>query len=155
RAAELEGPESLWRPVVCVGLGAGLYFSGEFEHADPWLEEAAELGPSCGQWLITSAALAYRSLVLGELGQAEEQARLADEVMELTRELDSEELDGETFVAAGAALAAGGRPEEALPQLGRGVAFLRLRNHPRPLADALLRQVEVLRAMGRRDAATK
>ena len=43
RAAELEGPTSPWRSLVCCSLGVCLYFSGQFDEADRWLAEATEL----------------------------------------------------------------------------------------------------------------
>lgn len=155
RAAELEGPDSLWRPVVGCALGLGLYYSGELEEADRWLAEAADLAPWRGRWLIAVVSAATRSLVAGELRRVEEQTVLADEALKLARELGSEDVEGEAFVASGAALGARGKVEEALPLFERGVAVLRYRGYPRALADGLLRQAEVLRATDRSDAATE
>jgi LuxR family maltose regulon positive regulatory protein len=42
RAAELEGPTSPWRALICVAGGWCLYFLGEFLEADQWLAEATE-----------------------------------------------------------------------------------------------------------------
>src|SRR5262249_26779937 len=61
RAAELEGPETPWRPVVCGALALGLYFSGDFEEAYMWALEAAELAQSRERWWIAAGALAYCS----------------------------------------------------------------------------------------------
>jgi hypothetical protein len=51
RAADLEGPGSSWRPVVCWTVAMGLYFRGEFGEADRWFAESAAQAPGSGQWL--------------------------------------------------------------------------------------------------------
>ena len=51
-------------------------------------------------------------------------------------------------LALGVSLAARGRPEEALPLIERGVAFSRTFGQPIQLANALLSQAPVLRALG-------
>jgi LuxR family maltose regulon positive regulatory protein len=153
RAAELEGHGSAWRPAVCLALGAGLYYTGDFEEADGWLAESAELATTREQWLIAACALALGSLVAGELGRVDEQALLADQAMQLARERGAEE--GEVFVAVGASLAARGKPDEALPPLERGLEVQRSRGHPRPLADVLMRHAAVLRALDQHEAAVE
>jgi LuxR family maltose regulon positive regulatory protein len=150
RAAEFEGPESPWRPVVCCALGFGLFFSGEYEEAFGWLSQAIELG---AHPLLATTAPAYCSLVACELGWLELQGSLADRALTQVREDGSEQVDGEAFVAQGAYLVAPERTEDALPLLERGAAVLRARRHPRPLADALVRQAAALQKLGRGEAA--
>jgi LuxR family maltose regulon positive regulatory protein len=134
-------------------VGAGLYYTGDFEEADGWLAESAEHATTREQWVIAACALAFGSLVAGELGRFDEQALLADQAMQLARERGAEE--GEVFVAAGASLGARGKLDEALPLLVRGVDVQRSRGHPRPLADALMRQAVVLRALDQHEAASE
>src|SRR5262245_9513112 len=69
RAAELEPPESAWRPVVCYAVGNNLYHTGAFDEADRWLTESTELAPLRQQWRVAGTALALRSLIEGERGR--------------------------------------------------------------------------------------
>ena len=78
RAAEVEGPESPWRPLACWAVGMGLYFRGEPGEADRWFAESAALAPASAQWPAGASSLAYRSLIAGELGRLEEQRMLAE-----------------------------------------------------------------------------
>ena len=153
RAAELEGLDSPWRPVVSFGLGVGLYFSGRFEEADQWLREAAEIAPTRERWLTLVNAVAFRSLVSGELGRADEQAVLADRALALAREFGTEDIDGEALMASAASLQSLGKLHDALRLFDRGLAALRLRGHPQALADSLLRKANLLQGMGRYDQA--
>jgi LuxR family transcriptional regulator, maltose regulon positive regulatory protein len=152
-AAELEGPESPWRSVICCAVGTGLYFSGRFEEAVRWLMESLELAELREQWEIAVASLAFRSLAAGELGRVDQQASLAEQALEIVLERNLDALSGETFVALGASLAARERCDEALPYFERGVTNLRGRRHLCAIGDALVRQVPVLRAAGRPDDA--
>ena len=80
------------------------------------------------QWIVGVAAIADLSLIAGHARRRDEQLRLAQEAVELTREvglLDAVE-DGEVHTAYGVALAAHGRSEEALPALEKGVFLRRL-----------------------------
>jgi ATP/maltotriose-dependent transcriptional regulator MalT len=153
RAAELEGPESYWRPVVCSALGEALFFSGDFDEADRWLAEATEVAPLHAHWINAATAHAYRSRIAGEQGRVDEQTLLAGQALQLVHEHDLDGMDGEAFVAFGTSLERRGRLEEALPFLERGAAVLRSRGLPRDLADALICQAAVLRAMDRSDDA--
>jgi LuxR family transcriptional regulator, maltose regulon positive regulatory protein len=151
RAAELEGPESPWRSLICFALGGGLYFSGEYEEALDWLTQAIDLGEHP---LVAPTVGAYGSLVAGELGRMELQESLAHQALNRARELGTEHIEGEAFVAQGASLVARHSIEEALPWFERGAAVLRPRGHPRPLADALIRLAAALKDLGRGEAAT-
>ena len=148
RAAELEGPGSPWRPLACWAVGMGLYFRGEPDEADWWFAESAALAPASAQWLAGAASLAYRSLIAGERGRLDEQRALAEAAAEFMREHGTEELIGAVPLALGVSLAARGRPEEALPLIERGVALSRTFGQPIQLANALLSQAPVLRALG-------
>jgi len=153
RASELEGPESPYRSVICWGLGAGQYFRGHLDDAARWFEEAAVLAPLAEQWLIEASALAYHSLVMGDLGRLDDQVRLAEEAAMRARERGVEEVDGEVHVALGMSLLARGRPDEALLLLERGVAVLRSWGQPIDHANALICHASALRAVGERGAA--
>ena len=153
RAAELEGPRSRWRAVVCCALGAAYYFSGELAEADRWLAEAAALAPVHGLWIHAVTSLAYRSRIAGEQGRLGVQTVLADQAAELARTRGLEYMHGEVLVASGASLAAQGKLGDALSHFERAVDVLRARGHPRDLADALIRRAMVLRAMNRFEAA--
>ena len=148
RAAELEGPGSPWRPLACWAVGTGLYFRGEPDEADRWFAESAALAPASAQWLAAEASLAYRSWIAGERGRLEEQRVLAETAAEFVRAHGTEKVIGVAPLALGASLAARGRPEDALPLTERGVALSRTFGQPIQLANALLGQVPVLRALG-------
>jgi LuxR family maltose regulon positive regulatory protein len=73
-------------------------------------------------------------------GRRAEQMRLAEEAMALTRDvgLIDAAADGEVHTAYGAALAAAGRREEAIPHLEKGVFLRRLWAQPLDLVDGLI-----------------
>ena len=150
RAAELEGPGSPWRPLACWAVGTGLYFRGEPDEADRWFAESATLAPASAQWLAGEASLAYRSWIAGERGRLDEQRVLAETAAGFVREHGATEkvIIGPAPLALGISLAARGRPGEALPLIERGVAFSRTFGQPIQLANALLDQAPVLRALG-------
>ena len=150
RAAELEGPGSPWRPLACWAVGTGLYFRGEPDEADRWFAESATLAPASAQWLAGEASLAYRSWIAGERGRLDEQRVLAETAAGFVREHGGTEkvIIGPAPLALGISLAARGRPGEALPLIERGVAFSRTFGQPIQLANALLDQAPVLRALG-------
>ena len=148
RAADLEGPGSSWRPLACWAVGTALYFRGKPGEADRWFAEAAALAPASAQWLAGEASLAYRSWIAGERGRCEEQRVLAEAAAEFAREHGTERVIGVAPLALGVSLAARGRPQEALPLIERGVALSRSFGQPIQLANALLAQAPVLRALG-------
>ena len=148
RAAELEGPGSPWRPLACWAVGTGLYFRGEPDEADRWFAESAALAPASAQWLAGEASLAYRSWIAGERGRLDEQRVLAETAAGFVREHGTGKVIGPAPLALGVSLAARGRPGEALPLIERGVAFSRTFGQPIQLANALLDQAPVLRALG-------
>jgi LuxR family maltose regulon positive regulatory protein len=153
RASELVEPESPWRCNVCWAVGAGHFWRSQLEEADPWFEEAAALAPPNEQWIIGASSLAYSSLIAGELGQLEKQARLAEEAVALAEDHNVDEIDGEVHVALGMSLVAGGNFSEALPLLEHGVAVLRSWGQPTELANAQIYLASALRATGERRAA--
>ena len=148
RTAELECPGSPWRPLACWAVGTGLYFRGKPEEADRWFAESAALAPASAQWLAGEASLAYRSWIAGERGRLDEQRLLAETAAEFTREHGTGKVIGPAPLALGVSLAERGRPGEALPLIERGVAFSRTFGQPLQLANALLGQAPVLRALG-------
>jgi LuxR family transcriptional regulator, maltose regulon positive regulatory protein len=154
RAAELERPGAPWWPVICWALGASLYFSGNLVEADRWFEESARLAPASEAWMAAYSALAYRSMLLGDLGDVEGQRPLAEQAAELAQDLGFEDVAGEVYVALGISLAARGRVDEAVPLLERGVEMLRAWGQPIDVVNALLHQVRVLQASGDHGAAT-
>ena len=140
RSAELEGPDSPWRPVITWALGWAHLCNGDLERADRWLEETTRIAPPVDQWIVGVAAVADRSLIAGRRGRRDDQLRLADEAYALAGEvglLDAIE-DGEVHTARGAALAAQGRTGEALAALERGVFLRRLWGQPLDLVDGLI-----------------
>ena len=148
RAAELEGPGSPWRPLACWAVGTGLYFRGEPDEADRWFAESAALAPASAQWLAGEASLAYRSWIAGERGRLDEQRVLAETAAGFVREHGTGKVIGVAPLALGVSLAARGRPGEALSLIERGVALSRTFGQPIQLANALLDQAPVLRALG-------
>ena len=152
RSAELEGPDSPWRPVITWALGWAHLCRGDLDTADRWLEETTRIAPPVDQWIVGVAAVAHRSLIAGRRGRRDDQLRLAEEAYALAGEvglLDAIE-DGEVHTARGAALAAQGRTEEALAALERGVFLRRLWGQPLDLADGL---IELASAQDREAAA--
>ena len=126
----------------------GLYFRGEPDEADRWFAESAALAPASAQWLAGEASLAYRSWIAGEQGRLDEQRVLAETAAEFVREHGTGKVIGVAPLALGVSLAARGRPGEALPLIERGVALSRTFGQPIQLANALLGQAPVLRALG-------
>jgi LuxR family maltose regulon positive regulatory protein len=153
RAAELEQPESPYWPMVCWATGMGQFFRGDPVAAEPWFAEATRLGPSVGMWIVTGSALAYQSLIAGEQGDVEQQRRLAEASVQLSRERGIAEIAGAVPLALGADSVARGELEPALPLLEQSVVVLRAYGQPLELAHALIRQARVLFALGERDAA--
>jgi LuxR family transcriptional regulator, maltose regulon positive regulatory protein len=150
RAAELEGPESPWRPLVCDALGTTLYFSGENSEAARWLSESPEPALARGHWRIAVSSLSFHSLVAGELGSADEQTQLADRALDVAGQHGLEDVDPELHLALGASFEARGRRDEALAALERCVLLSRRGDYFDVVAIALIRQAALLRAMGRR-----
>ena len=153
RAAELEGPRSPWRPVVCWAMGLNLLFRGEFAQADRWFAEATELAPARGHWLVACAGLAYRSLIAGQSGRVELQAQLADQASAIERERGLEDVAVGPSLASGASLAARGRAPDALPVLEHAVALARFGGQPGVLRCALGSYASVLCGLGEHDLA--
>jgi LuxR family maltose regulon positive regulatory protein len=154
RAVGLQTPESPSWPAACWPLGMACYYRGDFAAADRWFAETVEVGRRDERWVIAVSALAYRSLIAGDRGDLDAQARFAEQALRLARDRGINELDGEAHVAMGASLAAGGELVEALPFLARGVAVARSLRRTLDLANALIRQAAAFRAMARhRDAA--
>jgi LuxR family maltose regulon positive regulatory protein len=157
RSAEIEGPESPWRPVITWAIGWAHLCHDDLDQAEEWLRETVELAPRTDQWIVGVAAVADLSLIAGRRGDASEQMRLALEAVDLARTcglLDAIE-DGEVHTAHGAALAAHGRWEEALPELERGVFLRRLWGQPLDLCDGLIELGVHLAAAGDRDRAAE
>ena len=155
RAAERHGPGSPYRPAVCWSLAQGCYHRGDLATADRWFAEAAEVGEREGRWLITTSALAYRSLIAGEHGATAEQSRLAGRARDLAEEHEVARVKGEVDVAVGAALAAGGRVDDGLSATARGISVLRRFGSPLEVANALIFEARLLRRLGREaDAAS-
>ena len=152
RSAELEGPDSPWRPVVSWSLGWAHYCRGELEPAERWFQETAALAPRTDQWIVGIGAVADLSLIAGMRGRRSEQQRLAAEAVGLARErglLEAIEV-GEVHTAHGVALAAAGRREEALAALEQGVFLRRLWGQPLDLADGLVALAPAVAATGDR-----
>jgi LuxR family maltose regulon positive regulatory protein len=155
RSAQLEGPESPWRPVVTWSLGWGHYSNGELDLAERWMKETTMLAPRADQWIVGVGAMADLSLIAGLHGRRAEQMRLAIEAVDLARErglLEAREV-GEVHTAHGAALAAQGRREEALPPLEQGVFLRRLWGQPLDLVDGLVALAPAAAAAGDRERA--
>ena len=128
--------------------GQACYFRGEPDEADRWFAESAALAPASAQWLAGEASLAYRSWIAGERGRLDEQRVLAEAAAGFVRESEPGKVIGVASLALGVSLAARGQPGEALPLIERGVAFSRTFGQPIQLANALLGQAPVLRALG-------
>ena len=153
RAIELEQPGSQYWPMVCWARGMAHFFLGQPAEADPWFADAARTGPAAGMWLITGAALAYRSLIAGQAGDLEQQKRFAERAAHLARERGLDEIDGEVPLALGAYYVAVGEREMAVPLFEQSVVALRAFGQPLDLAHALIHQVPLLRSLGELDAA--
>ncbi len=140
RSAELEGLDAPWRPVVSWSIGWAHYVRGDLELAERWLTETAALAPAAGQWIVGLGAMADLSILAGRRGLGSEALRRATETLELARECglaDACEV-GEVHTALGLALAADGRPAQALEALEQGVFLRRLWGQRLDLVDALI-----------------
>ena len=148
RAAVLEPPGTPWHPVACWAIGVGSYLRVDFDEADRWVDTAARTAPEAGQWLTAASALAYQSLVAGELHRPQQQQELAERAVDMTERLGLGGVVGEADVALGVSLAARGCQSDALPLLERGVDAVRSWGQPTELASALLHLASVLRSLG-------
>jgi LuxR family maltose regulon positive regulatory protein len=153
RASELEPPQSPFWPLVCYARGWCHFFVGEFTEADPWFAAAADVAVRARHGPVTCIAPGYRSLIAGELGDVDRQTFFANQAMQIMYELGLEELvRGEVGIAFGVSLAARGELAAAAPELEYCVENLRTFGHPIYLANALIRQIPILRALGETDA---
>jgi LuxR family maltose regulon positive regulatory protein len=126
---------------------------GEFTEADPWFAAAADVAVRARHGPVACIAPGYRSLIAGELGDVDRQTFFADQAMQIMCELGLEELvRGEVGIAFGVSLAARGELAAAAAELEYCVDDLRAFGHPIYLANALIRQIPVLRALGETDA---
>ena len=153
RAVELVPPTSPIRPAATWSLATACYHRDELDAADRWFDETVQVATRDERWLLTTSALAYRSLIAAERESREEQRMLADEAADVARERGLEEIAGEAHLAVGLALEADGDIEAALAPLERAVTVLR-RGQPLDLALALINHARVLQAAGRREDAS-
>jgi LuxR family maltose regulon positive regulatory protein len=103
---------------------------------------------------VACIAPGYRSLIAGELGDVDQQTFFADQATQLMYELGLEELvRADLGIAFGVSLAARGELAAAAFELEYCVGFLRAFGHPIYLANALIRQIPILRALGDTDSA--
>jgi LuxR family maltose regulon positive regulatory protein len=155
RAAEREGVDSPWRPVVSWSLGWGHYCAGDLAEAERWLTETVQLAPAAEQWVVGTGAIADLSMLAGLRGDREEQLRLAREAVDQAQRtglIEACEV-GEVHTAYGCALLAHGRREEALPELEQGVFLRRLWGQPLDLLDGLIALAPAVAALGDRTRA--
>jgi LuxR family maltose regulon positive regulatory protein len=147
--------ESLWHPVAAFNLGCALVLAGETDEAVPPLEHAVALAQRHEQWIVAVDArglLAKASLAAGDLDQAE---RWIGAALELARAHGIADLPhvGYYHVIAGALQARRGELEPADHAIGRGLEQLRGHGEALLLAEALLEQALVRRALGARTEA--
>jgi LuxR family maltose regulon positive regulatory protein len=152
-AKKLQRSESPFWTRVCWALAKCCYYSGRLDEADRLFDELAELSRE-EEWVLAASALAYRSLIAGDRGEADDQRRLAEKATRLARDHGGRELLGEVHIATGASLAARGELTDALQHLTHGVGLLRPSGRPLDLGNGLIRRAAVLEEMGRRRAAT-
>ncbi len=157
-AVVLEGdPSSSWYAVARTALAAALYFSGELEPAAAQAEEAL-LG-NAAIAVVRMLALAIMVLIAieqGQLGEAEELARSAREIVAGGEAgLSEAPMNSLGYAAAGAVFAAQGRLQEARRELedalrpGRRWSGI----SPWPTVEILLRLAPVLLDLGDRSGA--
>jgi hypothetical protein len=134
RSAELEGPDSPWRPVVTWPLGWGDCCKGELDLAERWLRETAALAPRTDQWIAGVAAIANLSLVAGMRGRrpsARAGSRASGGAFRETRELlngcaDPGVLPARLAAAEGGRARSGGPPADGASLSDREPTVLRL-----------------------------
>jgi LuxR family maltose regulon positive regulatory protein len=103
---------------------------------------------------VACIAPGYRSLIAAELGDVDRQTFFAEQAMQIMYELGLEELcRGDVGIAFGVSLAARGELTAAAAELEYCVGNLRAFGHPIYLANALIRQIPVLRDLGDTKAA--
>ncbi len=153
RASELERSESPFWPLVCYARGWCHFFVGEFTEADPWFAAAADVAVRALHGPVACIAPGYRSLIAGELGDVDRQTFFADQAMQIMYERGLEDLvRGDVGIAFGVSLAARGELAAAATELEYCVENLRAFGHPIFLANALIRQIPILRTLGETDA---
>ncbi len=69
RSAELEGPDSPWRPVVSWSLGLGALLPRRARPRQRWFQETIALAPRTDQWIVGIGAVADLSLIAGMRGR--------------------------------------------------------------------------------------
>jgi LuxR family maltose regulon positive regulatory protein len=156
RSEHLEPPDSPWRPVITWALGWAHYCNGDLDQAERWLKETTAIAPAAEQWIVGVAAIADLSLIAGMRGRRAEQLRLAEEAVAVTRRVglfDAVE-DGEVHTAYGVALAANGRPREALSSLEKGVFLRRIWAQKLDLIDGLIALASTVAELGDFEQAT-
>ncbi|TQM62862.1 LuxR family maltose regulon positive regulatory protein [Humibacillus xanthopallidus] len=150
RALELEGPDSPWYPVARWGLAMADMWRGRFREAEQQYAEVIALANRRqGHWLILCASLAYCSMIAGEEGRTEAQARLVDECTLVAREHGLVNATSGPSMALGAMLNDRGRPAEALPVLQRGLTLARHQGQPLILLRTLRYLGDSLTMLGR------
>jgi LuxR family maltose regulon positive regulatory protein len=155
RAAEIEPAESRWRPFVCWSLGSKLYYAGELDESDRWLEEALDGARRNHDELVVYEALTFRSFIAGHQDRLDDQLLMAEETMMLARQRGDFSHTWEPNLAMGAALAERGDLDRALPLVERAVELARARGHPMPIVHASIEYATLLRALQRESEASK
>jgi LuxR family transcriptional regulator, maltose regulon positive regulatory protein len=154
RATELVDPDSPMRYVVSWSLGEAHFLQGELNEADRCYADAVPVAIAGSGWIIAASALALRSLIAGEEGRHNAQAKLAHQAWSLAKEHRVDEISGEVSVALGMSLLSEDNVSEALPVLEHGVAVTRRWAEPTEHASALVYLARALRAAGDNRAAT-
>ena len=112
RSAELEPPDSPWRPVITWALGWAHYCNGDLDEAERWLTETTEIAPAGGavdrRRRRDRRPLADRGHARAARRAAAARARRRSRSRATVGLLDAVE-DGEVHTAYGVALAAHGR----------------------------------------------
>ena len=153
RSAELEGPESPWRPVITWALGWAHYCNGDLDAAERWLRETTALAPPRRPMdrrrRRDRGPLAHRRACAAT---AAEQMRLAREAVALAaraRACSTPSRTARSTRRTASRSPPTGRRDEALPALEKGVFLRRLWGQPLDLVDGLLELAPAVAAIGR------
>ena len=157
RSAELEGPDSPWRPVVTLGarLGALLQRRPRRGRALAGARRRRSRR-AADQWIVGVAAIADLSLIAGLRGRRDEQMRAGARGRRAGARARAARRDRGRRGAHRATASRWprtGRREEALPELEQGVFLRRLWGQPLDLVDGLIALAPAVAALGDRERA--
>lgn len=138
------------RAMAWAYLGNAYRISSDLRRAEEALQRADEHFRQSGEDAYTEAEiLSFRASLRNSQGRFEEAVRLLDEVIGIYREARDRPLEGRSRIKKGMALGDGGRHEEAIREIRRGLSRFEVLEEPRLLISAYHNLVWYLNDSGR------